>query len=138
MYRRILVALDASSADQDILEHIERLASCCGSEVILFRAAHYDTLDSRRAEIDEGQAALDSAERRLSSAGIAVKKVLEHGEPSEAIVSAAERHNCDLIAMATHGHGKLVDILVGSVADRVRHGTHIPILLVKSRHWRER
>lgn len=138
MYRRILVALDASSVDQDILEHIERLASCCGAEVILFRAAHYDTLDARRAEIGEGQAALDSAERQLSSAGIAVKKLLGHGEPSEAIVSAAEQNNCDLIAMATHGHGKLVDLLVGSVADRVRHGTHIPVLFIKSRHWRER
>ncbi|MGQ9524290.1 MAG: universal stress protein [Armatimonadota bacterium] len=136
MYRRILVALDASSADQDILEHIERLASYCNAEVVLFRAAHYDTLDARRAEIDEGQAALDAAERRLSDAGIPVTKMLGHGEPSEAIVAAAERCNCDLIAMATHGHGKLIDVLLGSVADRVRHGTYIPVLLLKSRHWK--
>jgi nucleotide-binding universal stress UspA family protein len=137
MYRRILVPLDASEVDKDILEHIERLASFCNSEVVLLRAAYYDTLDARSAEIQEGETALSAAKERLSKAGVQTQTILVHGEPAEVILSKAEELGCDLIAMATHGHGKLTDLLIGSVADRVRHGTHIPVLLIKSRRGKE-
>jgi nucleotide-binding universal stress UspA family protein len=37
----------------------------------------------------------------------------------------------DLIAMATHGHGGLRRWVMGSVADRVLHATHLPLLVVR-------
>ncbi|TFH62161.1 MAG: universal stress protein, partial [Candidatus Zixiibacteriota bacterium] len=39
---------------------------------------------------------------------------------------------CDLIAMSTHGHRGLSDIILGSVSSEVRHRTRIPVLTVRA------
>jgi nucleotide-binding universal stress UspA family protein len=39
----------------------------------------------------------------------------------------------DLIAMGTHGHGMIGDILYGSTADKVRHAVSVPVLLLKEK-----
>ena len=44
---------------------------------------------------------------------------------------AAKRERCDLIAMATHGHKGLADVVRGSVANEVRHLSMIPVLMVR-------
>ena len=54
------------------------------------------------------------------------------GDPSSEITSAAEREKCDLIAMATHGHKLLGDMIHGSVATSVRHKSMVPVLLVRA------
>ena len=41
------------------------------------------------------------------------------------------KEGCDLIAMATHGHHGMMDWLMGSVADGLRHKTCTPILVVR-------
>jgi len=58
--------------------------------------------------------------------------VLAGGNPAKEIVAAAEREQADLIAMATHGHGFVNDIIRGSVANEVRHLTKIPVLMVRA------
>ena len=40
-------------------------------------------------------------------------------------------NDVDLIAMTTHGHRFISDILHGSTADKVRHEVDIPVLLLK-------
>jgi nucleotide-binding universal stress UspA family protein len=39
----------------------------------------------------------------------------------------------DLVAMATHGHGLVKDILLGATADKVRHQLKVPVLLLQAR-----
>ena len=56
-----------------------------------------------------------------------------HGEPAEAILQKADELTPDLIAMATHWHGWAKRIVLGSVADHVRHNSDVPLLLIKSR-----
>ena len=46
-------------------------------------------------------------------------------------VALAEREGCDLIAMSTHGHRFLGDVLHGATADRVRHLVKVPVLLLR-------
>ena len=45
--------------------------------------------------------------------------------------AAAEREGCDLIAMATHGHRLVEDLIRGSTATGLRHMTAIPVLMVR-------
>ena len=56
-----------------------------------------------------------------------------HGEVAESIIEEAHALGADLIAMATHGHGALRRSLEGSVPDRVRQASEVPVLLVKAR-----
>ena len=139
MYSRILVTLEHSAADASILAHVRRLAQHCGASVVLMHvadgwAARYAQALSLREseEIRDDRAYIEQCRAELAAEGLSVEAVLASGNPCEEIVAAAEREGADLIAMATHGHRLLSDIVRGSVANEVRHRTMVPVLLVRA------
>jgi len=64
--------------------------------------------------------------------GFDADALLAAGDPAKEIAAAAQREGCDLIAMATHGHRLLEDLVRGSTATALRHQTKIPILMVRA------
>ena len=138
MYKRILVPLENSAYDQAILDHVTRLAHAFGAAVLLVHVADgwvartYKQLNLRESEeMQRDRGYLDEVAARLAADGIEVDAVLAGGDPSREIVQLAEREACDLIAMSTHGHRFISDLLYGSVANEVRHRSTIPVLLVR-------
>ncbi len=139
MYHTILVALENSPADATILAHIQPLARLTGGRLILvhvadgFAARNQQQLDLEDSEeIQADRAYLEKCRQQLAQAGFQVSTLLACGDPAEQILALAEREKCDLIAMATHGHRFIKDVLLGSVADAVRHRTDIPVLLLRA------
>lgn len=138
MYQRILVPLEHSDYDDAILAHVSALARLCKSSVVLIHVA-----DGWAARNQQGLALRESAEMRedrdyiearrddLEAAGISAECVLAGGDPGTEIAAAAEREHCDLVAMSTHGHKGVQDLLRGSVANEVRHRTTVPVLMVR-------
>ncbi|SAK66435.1 universal stress protein [Caballeronia ptereochthonis] len=51
--------------------------------------------------------------------------------PYEAILETAKKRNCDLIVMASHGHGGIRGMLLGSETQKVLTHSHLPILVVR-------
>jgi nucleotide-binding universal stress UspA family protein len=131
VYEHILVPIEGTETDVPVLEHVGRLAEACGARVTLLRVAHFHTRDQRACEIEGGEGGLARAAEQLRSRGITVSTLLLSGEPQEVIVRQATELHPDLIAMATHGHGWAKRMVLGSVADHVRHNTDVPLLLVK-------
>lgn len=131
IYERILVPIEGTGTDVPVLEHVGRLAVLCGAEVILLRVAHYHTRDQRSCEIEDAEGDLARAAERLRSQGLTVQTLLLSGEPQQVIVQKAAELRPDLIAMATHGHGWAKRVVLGSVADHVRHNSDVPLLLLK-------
>jgi len=138
MYRRVLVALENSPYDSCIVEHVRRLARCCGSAVVLIHVAdgwaarnlrHLDLRDSE--EMTKDRDYIERVCADLTREGFETDAILATGDPSAEIAAAAEREGCDLIAMATHGHRFLADVVRGSVANEVRHRSRVPVLLVR-------
>ena len=138
MYKRILVPLENSPYDQAIVTHVRDLAKLCGASVVFIHVA--DGFAARNAkqlnlrESEEMRLDLDYLERRadeLKKAGVEADSVLAGGDAGKEIAEAAARENCDLIAMSTHGHKFVKDVLYGSVANDVRHQTRVPVLLVR-------
>ena len=70
-------------------------------------------------------------ESELRAEGFEVRSVLAMGEPATEIIKLARAEPVELIAMTTHGHRFISDILYGSTADKVRHHVDIPVLLLK-------
>ena len=139
MYKRILVPLENSAYDQAILDHVTELAHACGAAVLLVHVADgwvartYKQLNLRESEeMQRDRGYLDEVAARLAADGIEVDAVLAGGDPSHEIVQLAEREECDLIAMSTHGHQFVKDVLYGSVANEVRHISKVPVLLVRA------
>jgi nucleotide-binding universal stress UspA family protein len=139
VYKHILVALENSPYDVTILNHVRGLATLCGARVTLihvadgFAARNLQSLKLRESEeIRADRAYLDRCVTALAGeAALDVDSVLASGDPASEICAAADRETCDLIAMATHGHRLLNDIVRGSVASQVRHRSMIPVLLVR-------
>ena len=139
MYKRILVPLENSPADETILAHVRDLAKRLGSALVLIHVAdgwvarNINELDLRESqEIREDRAYLEEQCRRLEAEGFDADAVLAGGEPAKEIAAAAEREQCDLIAMATHGHRLLEDVVRGSTATALRHLTKVPVLMVRA------
>jgi manganese transport protein len=140
MYKKILVALDNSPVDQSLLPHIAELAKIHNSQLILIHVAegwaarHYgDLMLKESEEMKKVKKYLDEAAQKLRAQGLAVTTVLALGEPSQEIIALSEAEHCDLIAMTSHGHRFLADLLLGSTIEEVRHHSSIPILVVKKK-----
>lgn len=140
MYRTILIPLENSATDQAILEHIRGLARTMKSSLILihvadgFAARHQKDLNlAESQEMRDDRAYLDRCRDALRADGFSTDALLACGNPVEEIIKAAADRQCDLIAMATHGHRLIKDVVLGSVAEGVRHRTHIPVLLVRAK-----
>lgn len=140
MYRRILIPLDNSEADATILDHIRLLARLMNSSLLLTHVAdghvarNQGTLNLEdSAEMRDDREYLDRRRAELAAEGFDVATRLLCGEPAPQIVQLAEQERCDLIAMATHGHRFVKDVVLGSVASEVRHKTLIPVLMVRQR-----
>ena len=139
MYRRILVPLEHTDADRAILLHVRGLARTCGASLVLIHVA--DGWAARNVgrfalrESEEMRADRDYLEQlaeELERDGFEAEAVLAGGDPAQEIVAAALREACDLIAMSTHGHRLLTDLVLGSVANEVRHQSMVPVLLVRA------
>lgn len=131
IYERILVPIEGTETDGPVLEHVGALAAMCGAEVVLLRVAHYHTRDQRACEVEDAEGDLARAAEQLRTSGLTVQTRLLSGEPQQVIVEQAEELRPDLIAMATHGHGWAKRMVLGSVADHVRHNSDVPLLLLK-------
>ncbi len=139
MYRRILVAVENSAADETILSHVTALADLTGADLVLvhvadgFAARHFDDLKLRESEeIKTDRAYLERLAARLTTPTRSVTTILKMGDPATEIVRAAEESGADLLAMSTHGHRFINDLLRGTTVDRVRHVVKVPVLLLRA------
>ncbi len=138
MYRHILIPLENSDTDETILSHIKPLARMTGARLLLVHVAdgwvarNFNQLKlAESEEMKEDRAYLEKRQGELSGEGFACDAVLALGEPADEIIKLAETRDVDLIAMSTHGHRLVSDILYGATADRVRHAVNVPVLLLK-------
>ena len=139
MYRTILVALENGPADRSLLAHVTELAVRLNSELLLlhvadgFAARNFDQL--KLAESDEmkaDRAYLESEAKKMQERGLTVNTLLALGNPPQEILKVAESKPYDLIALGSHGHRLLGDLIHGSTIYEVRHKTSIPVLLVRA------
>jgi universal stress protein A len=139
MYRRILVAVENSAADGTILTHVSDLARLTGAELLLVHVAdgwaarNFNQLKLRESEeMRADRAYLERLRSDLEGLGFKVEARLAIGDPATELVKASEELGVDLIAMSTHGHRFIKDILLGATADKVRHLVKVPVLLLRA------
>lgn len=139
MYKKILLALDNSRSDKALLDHIAELAALHRSELLLvhvadgFAARNYDKMKLQESEeMKDDRAYLEDAAEQLRARGLPVRTSLALGDPATGILETAAEQQCDLIAMTTHGHRLLGDIIYGSTINEVRHKADVPVLLVRA------
>jgi len=138
MYKTILVPVENRETDQTILRHIRPLARLANAKLMLVHVAdgwvarNFEQLKLQESdEMKHDRAYLATLEGELRAEGFEVNSILAMGEPSTEIIKLAKSSGADLIAMSTHGHRFISDILYGATADKVRHAVDVPVLLLK-------
>jgi nucleotide-binding universal stress UspA family protein len=143
----ILVPLDGSEISEQVLEHAAELGELFGSAYHLTRVVAYPldiaspylpyTVQMNQnilAEAKESAAQyLEERADRMRRRGLRVTtSVAVDAQAGHGILSEADAVGCDLIAMATHGRSGVGRIVLGSAADKVLRGTHVPLLLYRA------
>ena len=87
--------------------------------------------DVQRYHDYEGRTALADARQVLHASNTPYVAHVLIGAAAESIVQHARHSSCALIAIATHGMGAAANLVLGSVATKVLHISHVPVLVVK-------
>lgn len=137
MYTKILVALENGEADERLLPHVGQLARQVGAELLLLHVAdgwaarNFEQLKlTESAEMKADHAYLTARAEEMRATGLRVSTLLALGNPPDEIARIATESQCDLIALASHGHKLIGDLVHGSTIDKVRHNTTVPLLIV--------
>jgi len=140
MYKHILIPLENSATDQAILGHVRPLVKLTGAKLLLLHVAdgwvarNFNTLKlAESEEMKTDRAYLEKIAGKLRAEGFSVETVLALGDPPAEIIRVAEAENCDLIAMAGHGHRFFGDLFHGSTITQVRHETNVPLLVLRAK-----
>jgi nucleotide-binding universal stress UspA family protein len=151
MFERIVVCLDGSSVAEEILPYVTDEALAHHSRVVLLRVVNLPEITipigipgepgipmstegaTRRTRKEESEA--DDYLRRIAEPmrekGLDVQCVVLPGIAGETITNYARENGCKLIAIATHGHGGVRRLVLGSTADFVLHHSSVPLLIVR-------
>ena len=141
MYKKILVPLDGSPLAEAVLPHAEALAKSEHAEIIILRvpampASGFLARDPQIASViikdieDEAEKYVHDKVDTLKKENINVTGLICDGAVPDTILKVADETQADVIAMSTHGRTGVSRWLMGSVADRVVHYAHIPVMLI--------
>lgn len=146
--KSILVPVDFSSTSVRAVEYAHTLATRLGASLHVIHVCEVPALTMSAmdayaiAYTNWSQQLGEEAERELAKAtsqltGVVVTTEVLFGNPARAIVTAATTRKSDLIVMGTHGHGALMHVLVGNVAERVVRTSPCPVMTVRDPRERE-
>ena len=147
MYSRILIATDGSALSKVAVEHGLALAALTGATVVALKVVPryprsyfeggmaVEVADVKRIEGQWGEAAqaiVDAVKAKGGAEGVTVKAIVAKSDlVAEAVISAAKKHKCDLIVMASHGRKGLKRLLLGSETQHVLTHSHVPVLVLR-------
>ena len=151
MYNKILIPLDGSGLSECSLNHVTSLLkNGSAGEVILLNAVVadlpweelsrsessnapvFDYAGFVEASMDKSRRYVEKIRTQLRSEGFNVKtETVESNSPAHTITDYAQKNGVDLIVMTTHGRTGMKKMLLGSVASKVLHESHAPVLLIR-------
>jgi nucleotide-binding universal stress UspA family protein len=145
MYQHILVPTDGSELAQRGVAHGFALAKSVGAKVTVIIVAELwfgaqpfmeawslqELAKYNQQSKNLAAGVLDRAANAAKQSGVSCDTIqVEEVQPYRAIITTAADHGCDLIVMASHGHGGLSAVVLGSVTNKVLAHTKIPVLVV--------
>jgi nucleotide-binding universal stress UspA family protein len=147
MYQRILVATDGSALSKKAVRSSIELAAATDAELVaLYVTPRYpvsyfeggvsiseaDIARTEKQWADHGQAVVDKVREDAEAQDVKAKAVVVRSDlVAEAILTAAKKHKCDLVVMASHGRKGIKRILLGSETQHVLTHGSLPVLVLR-------
>ncbi len=142
---KILVCVDLSKSTEIIVNKIEELTRSLSARVWLLHNAvpEPDTLEFKVDPIAARESLakkfhvehleIQKLAERLRKAGVETTALLVHGKTIDVILKEASDLDVDMIAVGSHGHGAMYQLLVGSISEDVLHRSRLPVLVIPTR-----
>lgn len=152
MYKRILVPMENEDQQEQALDHARILAQHSGAVVVLvwlvpvvasgesfFKQIQVEPGSSGARRHARGETFLAEATRLFDATNVEIEPRIEVTPlpPEQAILEVAAAEQADLIVMATLPESAAGRFLFGSVADKVRRRSTIPVLFVSPSRGKE-
>jgi nucleotide-binding universal stress UspA family protein len=145
MFKHLLVPTDGSPLSEAAVRMAVALAKENGARITglyMVRPFHMTVYSAEMVGVEQNeiqavdraraQQHLESLRNIAAQAGVECDTEAPTGtHPYEAILDAAKARHCDLIVMASHGHGGIRGLLLGSETQKVLTHSHLPILVVR-------
>ena len=87
----------------------------------------------RQALMDAGRQAIERCRTLLPAETPSIRTMCEVQHPAAFILDSAAAVKADLIAMGTHDHSRVTEVLAGSVSHRILLHATVPTLIVKGK-----
>lgn len=138
MFDRIVLAIDGSEPSRRAQDTAATLAGLAGSEVLVLHVRELDPMGrAGPISLEAPSAAADLVtrvvgeltDRGVNARGQAFAALGGHVAPH--IIETARAENADLIVLGTRGHSDFAALLIGSVAHKVIHHAHCPVLVTR-------
>lgn len=144
MFHRILVPTDGSELAAEAAHAAIEFARACGAAIVTLSVAYPEpVLLSAEGALAAGGAGIDvlleEAQHHVARvadaarlAGVACTALTVYGDsPADNIVEIAQRRQCDLIFIASHGRRGLSRLIAGSVTQQVLARSPLPVMVYK-------
>lgn len=140
---KILLPIDGSKSSLNAAKYIIKLAKNSRSPVNVTLVSVHDDLglghvkqfvaqnviDDYLREVSEKE--LKGAQKVLDAARIKHSMAIKRGNIEDQIIALANKEKSDMIVMGAKGRGGFLDVLMGSVAQRVASSAKQPVLIIK-------
>jgi nucleotide-binding universal stress UspA family protein len=146
MYERILLCTDGTKLSNKAVEAGLALAAKLDAEVFAYMAVpRYPHLYSEGAVVltpaetariekdwmNRAQLVVDAVQKQAHAKDVKTTAIIGHGDVAQSIISAAKKHKCDVIVMASHGRKGIARVLLGSETLDVLTHSHVPVLVLR-------
>ena len=142
---KILVCVDLSKSTETIVNKIEELTRSLSARVWLLHNAipEPDTIEfkvdpiaareslAKKFHVEHRE--IQKLAERLRKAGVETTALLVHGKTIDVILKEAADLDVDMIAVGSHGHGAMYQLLVGSISEDVLHRSRLPVLVIPTK-----
>jgi len=140
MFTKILVGLDGSERQPEVLRQAVELADRCGGTLVLCRAVQIPSSIPALAWSLQGdefenflvEHARDQVQKVADPLpeGLVAEIVTELGQPADVLLRACHERHCDLVVIGSHGYSGL-DRLLGTTAAKVVNKSERTVMVVR-------
>jgi nucleotide-binding universal stress UspA family protein len=137
MFHRILLAVDGSGHSRKGVPIASDLGRRYGAEVIVFHVREHELSWAGDIDVETEQEShdlVDGIVRALKDEGTSARGEVVRaplGQTARAILDAGADEDIDLIVMGSRGLSEWGRLLMGSVAHKVVHLAHTPVLIAR-------
>ena len=135
---KILMATDGSPHSEKVTNTVIKLARALDADVSVISVAEVsagmgpDLVALYRESMEkEVKNILNRTKEHFAGEGLTVETIFKEGHPSDLICAVADEGNYDMIVLGNRGLGKIKEMILGSVSNRVAHCAKKSVYIVK-------